>query len=87
MLLLAFGLLQAGVLLGVDLREAGQLLPQPAQFFFKVVAAATLGLEGLAETITAGRLGWFIGGGCRIRATAVIGLRAVLLAGLRVAEV
>jgi hypothetical protein len=53
-LLLAFGLLQTGVLLGVDLREAGQLLPQPAQFFFEVVAAAALGLEGFAEASPTG---------------------------------
>jgi len=86
-LLLAFGLLQTGVLLGIDLREAGQLLPQPAQLLFKVVAAAALGLEGLAEAIAAGSLGGFIGSGCRIRAGAVLGLRAVLLAGLRALEV
>ena len=51
-LLLACGLLQTGVLLGVDLRETSQLLPQPAQFFLEVVAAAALGLEGFAEAVS-----------------------------------
>ena len=73
MLLLAFGLLQAGVLLGVDFREASQLLPQAMQFFFELVAAAALGLEGFTEAspigasptgaVAAGALAGFIGGG------------------------
>ena len=35
-LLLAFGLLQAGVFLGVDLGKTGQLLPQAAQLSIRV---------------------------------------------------
>ena len=52
-LLLPFCLLQAGVFLWVDLREAGQLLPHTPQFFLEVVGAAPFGLEGLAEAVLA----------------------------------
>jgi hypothetical protein len=48
-LLLPFGLLQACVLLGVDLGEAVQLLPQGADLFFELVALAPLGPQGIAE--------------------------------------
>ena len=43
-LLLTLGLLQVGVLLGIDLREAGRLLAQAPQFLFQLIAAAAFGL-------------------------------------------
>ena len=54
-LLLAFGLLQAGVLLGVDLGEAVELLPQGADFFFELVALAAFGAQGFSEAAVVGR--------------------------------
>ncbi len=54
-LLLAFGLLQAGVLLGVDLGEAVELLPQGADFFFELVAFAAFSPQGFSEAGVVGR--------------------------------
>ena len=42
-LLLAFGLLQAGVFLGVDLGAAVELLAEGADFFFELVGLAAFG--------------------------------------------
>ena len=58
-LLLAFGLLQAGVFLGVDLREAVELLTEGADLLFKLVVLAALGPEriGGAALVAAGAPG------------------------------
>ena len=53
---LPFGLLQAGVLVGVDLREAVQLLPQGADLFFQLVALAAFGPLGPREAVVVS--GW-----------------------------
>jgi hypothetical protein len=58
-LLLAFGLLQAGVFLVVDLREAVELLTEGADLLFKLVVLAALGPEriGGAALVAAGAPG------------------------------
>lgn len=53
-LLLAFGFLEAGVFLGVDLREAVQLLPQCADLSFELVVLAPFGLEQIGGPTVVG---------------------------------
>jgi len=48
-LLLAFGLLQAGVFLGVDLGEAVELLTEGADLLFQLVVLAAFGLERIGR--------------------------------------
>ena len=50
-LLLAFCFLETGVFLGVDLREAVQLLAQRADLFFELVALAPLGPQGVGAAV------------------------------------
>jgi len=57
LLALALGVLQAGVLVRVDLGEARQLDAGLAQFLLQLVAAAALGAQGIS---TAGSSGWWI---------------------------
>jgi hypothetical protein len=53
-LLLAFGLLDAGVFLRVDLGEPVQLLPQGADLLFELVVLAPFGLERIGGPTVVG---------------------------------
>ena len=87
MLFLAFGLLQSGVLLGVDFGKTGQLLAQAAQFLFEVVAAAALSLEGFAEAVRAREVGGFSGfAGNRISAATAVIRSRFQIAGVCLAQ-
>jgi hypothetical protein len=56
-LLLAFGLLEMGVFLEIDLGEAVQLLPQGADFFVELVVLAPFGLERIGgAAVISGRI-------------------------------
>lgn len=57
-LVLAFRLLQVGVLLGVDLQEPVQLLPRGADFFSQSVALVELGLQRVGAAATSCAGGW-----------------------------
>ena len=56
-LLLAFGLLEVGVFIEVDLGEAVQLLPLGPDFFFELVVLASFGLERIGDAaVFSGRI-------------------------------
>jgi hypothetical protein len=56
-LLLAFGLLEVGVFIEVDLGEAVQLLPLGPDFFFELVVLASFGVERIGEAaVFSGRI-------------------------------